>query len=198
MELTLISSFYSLEPFMPAIRSYPASRIILVIDAKKDDPELKKNLDLVNGTFGQIAKIETVFVDSADVLGTVKVIAKLIDKETADGRKIVMNASGGFKLLGHGLLYASFARPSKVEKIVCSTMKDARLVELPKLSFDLSEPKLKLLRELEKKEGRSVDELAKQLKKSRAMVYQHLKELKNMGYINEKFEITNAGRMALT
>lgn len=182
---------------MPAIQSYPASRIILVIDAKKDDPELKKNLDLVDGTFGQIAKIKTVFVDSADVLGTVKAVAELIDKETAEGRRVVMNASGGFKLLGHSLLYASFARPSKVEKIVCSTMKDARLVELPKLSFDLSEPKLDLLRELEKRDGRSVDDLAKKLGKSRAMVYQHLKELKESGYIDGKFNITLSGRIVL-
>ncbi|MBU1934554.1 CRISPR locus-related DNA-binding protein, partial [Patescibacteria group bacterium] len=144
-----------------------------------------------------IAKIKTVFVDSANVLGTVRTVAELIDKETAEGKKVVMNASGGFKLLGHAMLYASFARASKIDKIVCSAMKDARLVELPKLSFGLSDAKLGLLKKLEKRNGRSVDEMAEALGKSRAMIYQHLKELKEEGYVDKEFNITETGRMAL-
>lgn len=40
-------------------------------------------------------------------------------------------------------------------------------------------------------------EIAKKLGKTRAMIYQHLKELKENGYVDGKFEITLAGRLAL-
>jgi len=39
--------------------------------------------------------------------------------------------------------------------------------------------------------------MAKELKKARSMIYQHLCELKDTGYIDEKFNITEAGRMVL-
>jgi CRISPR-associated protein Csa3 len=87
-----------------------------------------------------------------------------------------------------------------VEKIVCNNIEDEEkmeLVELPKFSFGLTRPKKGLLLELLRREGRSIAEIASKLKKSRGIIYQHLKNLKEMGYVDEKFEITLAGRLAL-
>jgi DNA-binding transcriptional ArsR family regulator len=39
--------------------------------------------------------------------------------------------------------------------------------------------------------------MAKELRKTRGMLYQHLKELKEGGYVDDDFRITDAGRLAL-
>ena len=57
--------------------------------------------------------------------------------------------------------------------------------------------KRELLEEIAKRGDKSIPEIADALDKTKGMVYQHLKELKDNGYVDEKFYITDAGRMAL-
>jgi len=197
MDIALISSFYSVEPFMPAASAYQAKKIILIVDADKGDAKLKENIGLIKKTFGSVSEISESHVDSSDIFMTAKVVVHLIDSENAAGKRVIVAVSGGFKLMAHALLLACFTRPDKVERIVCANPKDNSLVELPKLGFGVSGTKKKLLLELSKREGKSIDSIAKRLGKSRAMVYQHLKELKENGYVDEKFDITLAGRLAL-
>ena len=46
-------------------------------------------------------------------------------------------------------------------------------------------------------EEKSVAQIAKELKKTRGMIYQHLRELRDTGYVDEKFNVTEAGQLAL-
>ena len=71
------------------------------------------------------------------------------------------------------------------------------LEELPKLTFGLSSVKRELLEEISKRSNKSISEIAKELDRTRGMLYQHLKELKENGYVDDKFDITLAGKMAL-
>ena len=48
-----------------------------------------------------------------------------------------------------------------------------------------------------KRNGKPISAIALKLNRTRGMLYQHLKELKELGYVDEKFEITLAGRLAL-
>ncbi|MBN2122449.1 ArsR family transcriptional regulator [Candidatus Micrarchaeota archaeon] len=70
-------------------------------------------------------------------------------------------------------------------------------MDLPKLSHGLTKPKVELLEELGKRNGKPISEIAEEMGKTRGMLYQHLKELKEMGYVDGKFYITDAGRLAL-
>ena len=54
-----------------------------------------------------------------------------------------------------------------------------------------------VLEKIAQSEKKSVAQIAKELKKTRGMIYQHLRELRDTGYIDEKFSITEAGRLAL-
>ena len=58
----------------------------------------------------------------------------------------------------------------------------------------LMETNPKYYREISRGNVRSI---AEKMKKTTGMLYQHLKELRELGYVNEKFEITMAGRLAL-
>lgn len=200
-ETTLISTFYSFQPLVAAAHKYSPARIILVVGEKSlKRKEVMDGLDKAKETYGKVASVEIVKVPGSDLLEITKRTADLLDSFKKGENRVIVNISGGWKLLSQGVLYGCYARPSLVERIVCNNIEEeegVELVELPKFSFELKKAKKGLLLELLRREGRSIAEIASKLKKSRGIIYQHLKNLKEMGYVDEKFEITLAGRLAL-
>jgi CRISPR-associated protein Csa3 len=192
-QTTLIATFYSFEPFVIAAHASSPSRIILVIDEEKES-DIKVALGKVDEFYGNVAKIEKVKVKGSDLYEISKTTVDLL--ESTVGR-IVVYVGGGKKITSQGVLYGCYARPDLVYKILCNNVNDQTLVELPKLSFALSKAKKRLMEELVRKNGRTVANISEDLKKTRAIVYQHLKELREIGYVDEKFEITMAGRLAM-
>ena len=132
--VTLVSTFYSFEPFVAAAHAYSPTKIVLVV-AKDSLPKVEPDLAKVKQLYGSVAAIETLKVDDCDLLSIAKDAVKLL--EGLKGRAIV-NVSGGWKLLAQGVLYGCYARPELVEKIVCNNLADNSLVELPKLSYGIS------------------------------------------------------------
>lgn len=192
-ETTLICTFYSFQPFMAAAHAYSPSKIILIV-ADDTYAKIEPDISKVKEVYGKVASIEIKKVKGADLLSVAETTVDLLESEPGD--KIV-NISGGWKLLAQGVMYGCYARPEIVQKIVCNNIEDNSVVELPKLSFGLSMAKRKLLEAIAKREGKPIAEIAKDLGKTRGMLYQHLKELKENGYVDEKFGITLAGRLAL-
>jgi len=192
-ETTLIATFYSFEPFVAAAHAYSPSKIHLIIakDSKKD---IEKHLGKVRELYGKVAEIREVEVDAADIFAVAKKTVELLEKSN----RSIVNVSGGWKLMAQGVLYGCYARPELVERIVCNELPEInKLVELPKLSFGLSQAKKELLEEIAKRNGKPIAEIAEKLGKTPGMLYQHLKELKDNGYVDEKFEITLAGKIAV-
>lgn len=195
-ETVLISSFYSFKPFVPAAYKFSPSKIFLVIaEDSLERIDVKEGISKVKEIYGKLASIEIVKVKGAELLFVAKKIITLLEDNKE--KKVIVNVSGGWKLLAQGVIYGCYARPDYVEKIVCNNIENDSVVELPKLSFGLSSAKKELLEKLEKRNGKSISDIAKKLDRTRGMIYQHLKELKENGYVDEKFEITDAGRLAL-
>jgi len=192
-ETALIATFYSFEPFVAAAHAYSPNRIILII-AKDSTKDIEKHLAKVRELYGKVAEIKEVEVDSSDIFAVAKKTTELLEKNN----RAIVNVSGGWKLMAQGVLYGCYARPELVERIVCNELPEInKLVELPKLTFGLSQPKRELLDEIVKRNGKPIAEIAEKLGKTPGMLYQHLKELKEAGYVDEEFEITLAGRMAV-
>jgi len=95
-----------------------------------------------------------------------------------------------------GALMACYTRSEMVERVVYSLEETNELIELPKLSMALSQTKRGILESLAKGK-KPIPEIADKLEKTRGMVYAHLRELKALGYVNDDFELTTAGRIAL-
>jgi len=192
-DTTLIATFYSFEPFVAAAHAYSPSKILLII-AKDSTKDISKHLEKVHELYGTVAEIKEVEVDASDIFAVAKKTVELLEKNN----RAIVNVSGGWKLMAQGVLYGCYGRPELVEKIVCNELPDInRLVELPKLTFGLSQAKHELLEEIEKRNGKPIADIAEKLGKTPGMLYQHLKELKEAGYVDEKFEITLAGKMAV-
>ena len=67
---------------------------------------------------------------------------------------------------------------------------------MPLLDFKLSATKTQILREAASG-NKKVSNIIKKTKKSKAMVYAHINQLKKEGYLTEDMEITDAGRICV-
>jgi predicted transcriptional regulator len=84
-----------------------------------------------------------------------------------------------------------------VHRIVINKTRGIGISDLPKLSYNLTQARREVLMKVSTKSEKSILDIANELHKTRGMVYQHLRDLKDSGYVNEDYEITDAGRLAL-
>lgn len=196
MENTLISTIYSLEPVITCITLFSPKKVVIL---REDDPPEKKieTERMLNETVGRVLEIETKITSIHDVVQIAKDTTEIIENENSYGRNIVVNISGGRKPQALGALFGSYARHMMIEKIVYISEEDGNVLDLPILNFGLSKTKLMILEELKKGEN-SVKELAVKIGISRGMTYNHLRELREMGFIDQnRLEITSAGELAI-
>jgi len=198
-DTTLICTYYSFEPIVASATQYSPKKIILLVATNSlKDPKVKENIEKAKTTYKNIAPVSIVETNESDLLIVAGDTVKAIETEYHAGNRVIVNVSGGWKLLAQGTLYGCYAREGMVDKIICNDLAaDKKIVELPKLSFGLSSSKRELLEEIADRKGRSINDISKKLDKTRGMIYQHLKELRAVGYVDDKFEITLAGRLAL-
>jgi len=193
-EKTLIATYYSFEPFVAAFHEFVPQRVKLIV-AKDTLKKIEEHLTRVNEVYGKISKIEVIEVNGSDVYEIAKTTVGLLEKYKSD--TIFVNVSGGWKLLAQGVLYGCYVRSNLVSKIVCNNLQDNSVLELPKFRFEFSGSKFKILETLSKRNGDSISEIAKKVGKSKAMVYQHLDDLKDGGYVDSEYNLTMAGKIAL-
>ncbi|BAW31513.1 MAG TPA: CRISPR-associated CARF protein Csa3 [Methanothermobacter sp.] len=195
METTLISTVYSIEPVMICITQFSPRKVVLIME--EEPPREKEQVQkIIEDTLGNFIKVQIKETSLYDVVQIAKDTVDTIDEERAKGRKIVVNISGGRKTQALGVLFGCYARNNDVQRIAYVTEEEGEIIDLPILSFGISKTKKKLLEELKKGET-SVKNLAIKLGISRGMTYNHIRELRNMGFIDpEKLEITSAGEIA--
>lgn len=195
--VSLVTTFYAIEPVMLCIKEFSPDRITLI--REEDAPEKKlATEDLVNKSFGNVINVSIKFTSLYDVIRVAGDVVEVIEEEHAKGQKIMINVSGGRKPQALGALFAAYARDEMIERIVYVTEEENQLIDLPKLNFALSATKRMVLEEL--KEGYdSIKSLAKRIGITRGMLYTHLKDLKELGYIDEQdgFKITTSGKLAI-
>ena len=196
MDTTLLSTIYSLEPVMACITKYAPTKLILL--REEDAPEKKLEVErMLKETVGKVITVEPHLTSIYDVVQIAQDTADVIEKEAAQGRKIIVNVSGGRKTQALGALFGCYARHEEVEKIVYVTEEDQEFIDLPILNFGISPTKRLILEELMEGET-SVKNLAIKVGISRGMTYNHIRELRDMGFIHHnRLEITSAGELAI-
>ncbi|PAV05451.1 CRISPR-associated transcriptional regulator Csa3 [Methanobacterium bryantii] len=196
MENTLISTIYSIEPVMFCITQFSPQKIVLLREEDSDSKQREAER-MLKETVGKVVEIETKITSLYDVVKIAEDAAESIEYEHAHGRKIIVNVSGGRKPQALGALFGCYARQDQVERIVYVTEEDKTVIDLPILNFGISATKRMILEELTKN-GISVQNLAVKVGISRGMTYNHIRELRVMGFINkDKLEITTAGKLAI-
>ena len=193
--VALIATFYSLPPFLPTVVKYQPRKIVLLVD--DDGKELNKNIRTAKDAVGKVVQFEARRVPKDDLYSTARETVKAIDTNKAPGTRIIVSVAGGSRSLANAALLGCYARPDRVFKIVASGIKDNEVISLPKLSYNIGSTKRELLAKLQDRRDRTIMQIAKEMRRTRGMIYQHLKELKDHGYLDDDYNVTDAGKLAL-
>ena len=195
MDKVIISTLYSVEPVMVAVTKYGADKLILVLN-KDADKTQEDSLQAIKSTFDKILEIKLVKIDPYDVVKIAAEVVKAIDF-MSDKDSIVVNITSGRKTMSLGLLYGAYARISKVNKVLYIS-EEQQIIELPKLSFNLTQSQQKVLELVHSDKYKTVTEMAEKIDISTGMLYRNIKELQDLGLIEEKegLKLTDAGKIA--
>ncbi|MBI4452477.1 CRISPR locus-related DNA-binding protein, partial [Candidatus Woesearchaeota archaeon] len=193
-------TLYSAEPVLLAATRLSSERLILLID-EKPNPEQEKSLKTIQGSLGKVMDVKVVKTPVYDIVAVAEKCVEVIDQVPRDDT-IYVNVTSDRKTKAIGLLFAAYARSSKVKKIAYNTFEDnpdkPSVVYLPKMSFHLTDSQKRILEDLADDDYKDHAALAKKLGMSRAMLYRNIKELQDMDFITVEngLHLTDAGRIA--
>ena len=199
MAKVLIATLYHPNPVLSAANRLGPDRLILLID-HKPDKEQEKSLKLIKESIGRVVDVKVIKTEVYDIVKVAEKGVEIIDMQPKDD-EIFVNVTSGRKTKALGLLFAAYARCSKVKKIAYNPEEqDPFVVWLPKLSFKLTESQKSVLNSLAEKDYSNITltELADKIGISRAMLYRNIDELRDMGYISTEdgLILTDAGKIA--
>ena len=199
MAKVLIATLYSPDPVLLAANRLGPDRLILLID-KKPNREQEESYKLIKESLGRVVDVKPVKTEVYDIVKVAEKGVEIIDLQPKDD-EIFINITSGRKTKAIGLLFAAYARSSRVKKIAYNPEEDrSAIIWLPKLAFKLTESQKKVLDALSE-EGYSklsLTELADRIGISRAMLYRNVDELRDLGYVltDDGLRLTDAGRIA--
>ena len=200
MAKILIATLYSPDPVLLAANRLGPDKLILLVD-KNPNEEQKKSFKLIKESLGRVVEVEQVETEVYDIVKIAEKSVEIIDSQPKND-EIFINITSGRKTKALGLLFAAYARSSRVKKIAYNPEEDrTAVVWLPKLAFKLTDSQRKVLDILDKEDNTNISlkELAEKIGISRSMLYRNIEELKDMGYISStegNLKLTDAGRIA--
>lgn len=195
--LTLITTLYNLEPLLVCITKLSPSKVIIITEdgavEKKQQSE-----QMIEATFSKIMEIKKIITSLYDPVMVAQDVAHAIENEHDWGNEIIINVSGGRKPQAFGTLFGAYTRNDMVKRIVYVTEEDNNIIDFPLLGFSISPTKKHILEHIRQGE-KTIAKLALKVGISRGMAYNHIRELKDLGYISDEngFEITDSGRIAV-
>jgi CRISPR-associated protein Csa3 len=194
---TLITTLYNLEPVLISVTRLSPTKVIILTEENAVDRKVQAE-NTLEATFGKIIEVKKAITSLYDPVRVAKDVADIIEKEHALGKNVLINVSGGRKPQAFGALFGAYARSDMVKKVVYVTEEDNFMIEFPILSFNLS-PTKKVILELIQNGTSAVENIAANVGISKGMAYNHLRELKAMGYISDEggYSLTDSGRLAV-
>ena len=198
MTKILIATLYVFEPIIASATKMSADRLILLIDKKPDKKQLE-SLEILKKSLGSVMEITTVETEVYDIVKVAQETVKIIDL-LSDKDEIYVDITAGRKTKALGLLFGSYARTDRIKKIMYVKEEDKSIISLPKLSYAITPGQYKIVHYLHKNTIVSMIDLAKEIDISRAMLYKHIKELKDMDIIEntkEGLQLTDYGRIVV-
>ncbi|RJQ15764.1 CRISPR locus-related DNA-binding protein [Candidatus Woesearchaeota archaeon] len=198
MVKVLIATLYGFEPVMAAATKISAERLYLLVDNEPDEKQ-KKSLEVIKQSLGTVLEIKTVKTDVYDIVDVAKEAVKIIDL-LSDKDEIYVDITAGRKTKALGLLFGAYARGNRIKRILYVKEENKQIVNLPRLSYNITPGQLKIIDYLSRNDVKSMAEFADKIDISKAMLYKHIKELKDMDILEETInglKLTDYGRIVV-
>lgn len=198
MAKRILSTLFNKEPVLVAATQLGADSLYLFVDDPINETQ-QTALDIIQESLGAVIKIYTIKINPYDIVRIAKKTVSLLESFSEEDN-VTVNVSSGRKTQALGLLFGSYARAKYVNKVIYVTEEEHKIIDLPKLSFNLTNSQHRLLEKISEKQHSSLIELAERSDMSRGMLYRNLKELQDEGFIDidkeSKYVLTDAGRIA--
>lgn len=201
MASTIITTLYRGDAVRLILSKYKPNRLI-VLKATQSYPEDAKKVEAEYSKL-RIAFPKTKFSEIRapmyDLVEITKVVVDTIKKETA--ADIYLHVTEARKTMMLGMLYAGYVMKHKIRAAYYATEEAYEIISLPLPDFSISGPKKRILQLLS--QGKTPKQICKLIKgkdgkpKSTAIIYAHIKEMKQEGFLKGKHELTDAGRIVL-
>lgn len=198
MTKILIATLYIFEPIIAAATKISADRLYLLID-KEPDEKQSQSLEVIKQSLGTVLEIKTVDTDVYDIVEVAKEAVRIIDL-LSDKDEIYIDITAGRKTKALGLLFGAYARSDRIKRIMYVKEENKQVVNLPKLSYSITPGQFKIVEYLSKNSVDSMSDFATKVDVSKAMLYKHIKELKDMDVVEETTEglkLTDYGRIVV-
>jgi len=127
-------------------------------------------------------------VSEHDIEGTILVLVSLLHAETGSGRKVIVEVSGGLRVLCLALFLAASIVNSMVEGIYTVTENTRELLKLPRLDFRprLSSVLKELIDTVAESEETLLEDLANSLGKDLSTISRQVRRLEEMGLVTRE------------
>ena len=198
MTKILLATIYVFEPIIASATRVGADRLILLID-KEPDERQKKSLDVIRQSLGTVLEIKTVETDIYDIVEVAREAVKIIDL-LSDKDEIYVDITAGRKTKALGLLFGAYSRIDRIRKIMYVKEEDKSVISLPRLSYSITPGQHKIITHLLNHDITSMSQFARKIGMSQAMLYKHIRELKDMDIVEEAKEglkVTDYGRIVV-
>ena len=198
MTKVLVATLYGFEPVIAAATKISAERLYLLVD-KEPDEKQKKSLEMIKQSLGTVLEIKTVKTDVYDIVDIAKEAVRIIDL-LSDKDEIYIDITAGRKTKALGLLFGAYARGNRIKRIMYVKEENKQVVNLPRLSYNITPGQLKIIDYLSRNDVKSMAEFAEKVDVSKAMLYKHIKELKDMDVIEDStdgLKLTDYGRIVV-
>lgn len=194
MTKVLIATLYSPDPVLIAANKLGPDRLVLLVD-KEPSKEQEKSLELIKSSLGRVIDVKVVKTEVYDIVDVARKAVEIIDMQPKDD-EIYVNITSGRKTKAIGLLFGAYCRAEKVKRIIYYPQeRESEPVFLPKLQFNLNVSQKKVLEYLGEGKFSSLMDLSEKIDISRAMLYRNVKELEEMGLVDD-LKLTDAGKIA--
>lgn len=198
MTRVLIATLYIFEPIIAAATKISAEKLFLLIDTEPDEKQ-KSSLAVIKQSLGSVLEIQTVPTDVYDIVEVAKESVRIIDT-FSDKDEIYVDITAGRKTKALGLLFGAYARSNRIKRIMYVKEENKQVVNLPKLSYSITPGQHRIIEFLSNNKVASMTDFSEKVEVSRAMLYKHIKELKDMDILEENKEglkLTDYGRISV-
>lgn len=193
-EITIVSTQKKLEDISNIIEEYNIKKIILVCNKEinlldlETDP-IFENIDI---------NILNLDVEYLDLKVSCKEISDFLIKEAEKSTNIVVKLTIENFMLNNALYYATCFNKEIINSVIMYDTNIHKIIHLPLFDFKLSDAKKTILRNIE--DGKTtIEDISKSINRSPSMVYNHIRDLREVGFIDkESLKLNNSAKILLS
>lgn len=173
---------------------YKIKKISLIYSELNNPADLESN-SLLEEMDIDILNFKLPYIDLIDM--TTK-ISKYLIKEAKSSNEIIVKLSNDNGILNMALFYAACYNKKNIKSVIIYDTNLHKILHLPLFDFKLSDAKKVILKNIQKGKN-SIEDIAKAVGRSNSMVYNHIRDLKDMGFIEkDSLKINNAAEIILS